>query len=115
MIFVKVAVRLLTPLQKKEGMEAVREILEKHSDDDMKNIFILELLELILSQNIFEFDEKLYRQEIGTSMGGKPAPDYANIFMAKLDSQIMQLRYWNNAKDWMNLFCHRIVEENRNM
>ena len=76
---------LYTNIQKNEGMEAVREVLEKHSDNDMKNIFVLELLELILSQNIFEFDEKLYRQEIGTSMGGKPAPDYANIFMAKLD------------------------------
>ena len=24
-------------------------------------------------------------------MGGKPIPDYANIFMAKLDKQIMQV------------------------
>ena len=32
-----------------EGVKALREILEKHSDDDVKNIFILELLELVLS------------------------------------------------------------------
>ena len=26
-------------------------------------------------------------------MGGKPAPDYANIFMAKIDKKIMQVTY----------------------
>ena len=59
----------------------------------MKNIFILELLELVLLENIFEFDDKLYRQEIGAAMGGKPAPDYANIFMAKIYKKIMQVNY----------------------
>ena len=28
---------------------------------------------------------------IGAAMGGKLIPDYANIFMAKLDKQIMQV------------------------
>ena len=51
----------------------------------MKNIFILEL-----SVQVFEFDEKLFWLEIGAAMGGKPAPDYANIFMAKVDQKILQ-------------------------
>ena len=78
---------LYTNIDHSEGIKAVREILEKFSDDNVKNVFILELLELVLSQNIFEFDEKLYRQEIGVAMGGKPAPNYANIFMAKFDQK----------------------------
>ena len=57
----------------------MREILEQYSDDDVKNIFILELLELVLSQNIFDFDKMLYRQEIWAVMGGKPAPDCGYI------------------------------------
>ena len=40
--------------------------------------------------NIF-MDQQLYKQLIGAAMGGKPIPDYANIFMAKLDKQIMQV------------------------
>ena len=38
------------------------------------------LLELVLKENIFEHDSKIYRQQIGS----KPAPDYANIFMARV-------------------------------
>ena len=52
--------------------KALREILEQYIDDNVKNIFILKLLELVLSENIFEFDEKLFRQEIGAAMGGNP-------------------------------------------
>ena len=61
-----------------------------YNDENVKNIFILELLELVLSKNIFEFDEKLFRQEIGAAMGGKTAQDYAYIFIAKFDQKIMQ-------------------------
>ena len=33
----------------------------------------------------------MYKQLIGTAMGIHPAPSYANIFMAKLDDQIVKL------------------------
>ena len=62
-----------------DGMDAVRKILDDNSDDIAHNCLILKLLELILTKNIFEFDGKLFVQNIGTSMGAKPAPDYANI------------------------------------
>ena len=77
----------------------------------MKNIFILELLELVLSQNIFEFDEKLFRQEIGTAMGGKPAPDYANIFMAKFDHQIMNVTYGLFSDEVRIKFYKRFLDD----
>ena len=47
------------------------------------------MLELVLKFNILEFDSKLYRQQIGTSMGSTPAPSYSNISMARrLDQKI---------------------------
>ena len=52
---------------------------------------MIELLELVLTNNIFEFDEQLYKQLIGTAMGSKPAPDYANIFMSVIDDEILKL------------------------
>ena len=45
--------------------------------------FIIRLLELLLNNNIFEFNSELFLQLIGTAMGTRPAPSYANIFMAK--------------------------------
>ena len=52
----------------------------------------MKLLELVLKNNIFEFNRELFIQMIGTAMGTKPAPSYANIFMArKIDSKIGEL------------------------
>ena len=46
---------------------------------------------ICLKNSIFKFGGKLYKQLIGTAMGIHPAPSYANIFMAKIDDQIVKL------------------------
>ena len=82
---------LYTNINADDGIEAVRRTLEANSDDHPHNCLILELLELLLKNNIFEFDDKLYIQKIGTAMGAKPAPDYANIFMSEIDQKIAEI------------------------
>ena len=82
---------LYTNIDQTEGLKTCAEILDKNSDNQAHNSLIIELLELVLKLNIFEFDNRLYRQDIGTAMGCKPAPDYANIFMADIDSKILQI------------------------
>ena len=44
----------------------------------------------MLKWNIFEFEDKLYQQKIGTAIGTKCAPNVADIFMAIIDSKIHQ-------------------------
>ena len=63
------------------------------------------MLELVLKNNIFEFNSELFIQLIGTAMGSKPAPSYANIFMAKrIDSLIRNLaRTTNDGVDPLDL------------
>ena len=82
---------LYTNINQKEGIEVYKNILNENSNDKAKNDFIIELLEHILKNNIFEFDEMLYNQEIDTAMGSKPAPDYSNIFMAEIDKKILEI------------------------
>ena len=49
-------------------------------------------MQLILDYSVFEFNKKKYQQQFGTSMGTKPAPPYANIFMArKIYKAILQV------------------------
>ena len=51
--------------------------------------------------SIFEFDKKIYKQQFGTSMGSRPAPPYANLFMAKnIDEQIRKIaeKYQENGE-----------------
>ena len=40
-------------------------------------------MELLLKHNLFEFHSLTWRQLIGTAMGVVPAPDYANIYIAR--------------------------------
>ena len=44
-----------------------------------------------MKYNIFEFNQDLYLQLIGTAMGIRPAPSYANLFMAKIDQLAIKL------------------------
>ena len=77
-----------------EGLQAVREALglstDEHSDrfesTGLKQD-IVDFTELILKNNNFEFDDKHYVQKLGTAIGTRMAPSYANIFMDRLESK----------------------------
>ena len=75
---------LYTNLDMTEGLEACREALEDRNDKKVHTDFIIKLLEIILKYNIFEFNEEMFIQMIGTAMGAVPAVSYANITMAKV-------------------------------
>ena len=47
------------------------------------------MLSLILKENSFQFNGKNYLQVHGTAMGTKMAVAFANIFMAKIETQIL--------------------------
>ena len=52
----------------------------------------MKMFEIVLRYNIFEFNKELFIQLIGTAMGSRPAPSYANIFMAKkIDPLILEI------------------------
>jgi hypothetical protein len=68
-----------------EGLAAFKEQLDNRSDQTIPTEFYIELLKLVLECNIFEFDREFYLQLLGTAMGTRVAPTYANIFMAKLE------------------------------
>ena len=50
---------------------------------------LLELAEIVLKNNIFQFDEKTFKQVRGTAIGTKFAPPYAILFMADLQEKIL--------------------------
>ena len=84
-------VGLYTNIHLDEGLEAAREALEERQDKDVTTEFVIRLLELVLKNNIFEFNKQLFLQLIGTAMGTKCTPNYSNLFMArKKDSEIIR-------------------------
>lgn len=65
-----------------EGLEALRYYLGNRREDQMPPTdFIIQLTEWTLNNNIFLFEDKLYKQEKGTAMGACFAPNYANLFL----------------------------------
>lgn len=73
---------LYTNIDTTLGLRAVREIFQRYPDPTRPDEVLLNLLELGLTRNDFEFNSKHYLQIHGTAMGKKFAPAYANIYMA---------------------------------
>lgn len=73
---------LYTNIETQAGMEAVRNCMKKYPDPKRPDEYVLKLLEINLTKNDFEFNDKFYLQTKGTAMGKTFAPSYANIFMA---------------------------------
>ena len=79
------------------SVSCVEEALEQRVNPKVPSKYISRLLEIILQYSVFEFNEKKYQQKVGTSMGTKPAPSYANIVLAnKIDQQ-----FWKIAEKYM--------------
>ena len=68
------------------------------------NHYIIELLELVLTNNHFEFNGRYYHQLSGTAMGTKLAPSYANLFMTQFEEKYvytypLQPKLWKRFID----------------
>ena len=90
-----------------EGLESLQEGLEGQNNPEVPSDYLIKLMEIILKNNIFNFHDELWRQEIGCAMGTKPAPSYADIFMArKIDQRIISLahKYGKNNKSPLSIF-----------
>ena len=51
---------------------------------------LIDLARFILENNFFEFEDKIYRQKLGTAIGTKFAPSFANLFMFDLERKLLR-------------------------
>ena len=71
----------------------------------MTTSFVINLLRLVLTCNIVEFDKDLYLQMCGTAMGSACSPAYADIFMARLEEQFLDsISTYMKGKIFMGFF-----------
>ncbi|XP_045897466.1 uncharacterized protein LOC123964654 [Micropterus dolomieu] len=77
---------LYTNIVISEGIQAVKNIFQKYPNAQRPDRELLQLLEINLTRNDFEFDGQFFLQIKGTAMGKKFAPAYANIFMAEWET-----------------------------
>ena len=73
-----------------EGLASLRKFLDARTEKKVTTETLLELAEIVLKNNIFQFNEKTLKQLRGTAIGTKFAPPYAIIFMADLEERILK-------------------------
>ncbi|XP_013855711.1 uncharacterized protein LOC106511508, partial [Austrofundulus limnaeus] len=107
---------LYTNILSKEGMEAVKNIFKKYPDKSRPEKELLELLEINLSRNDFEFNGDYFLQIKGTAMGKKFAPAYADIFMAEWEESALSkcekkpLHYFRYLDDIWGVWNHSAMK-----
>ena len=72
-----------------EGLEAIRQALNEREDQEMPTNLIVDLAELVLKNNNFEFNGNHYLQTLGTAISNKMAPAYADLFMDRLERRLI--------------------------
>lgn len=107
---------LYTNIDTTEGIQAVKEIFQRNHVKNRPDKELLKLLEINLTKNDFEFDDKFYLQIKGTAMGKKFAPAYADIFMAAWETTALEkcrfkpLHYFRYLDDIWGIWTHSTVE-----
>ena len=65
--------------------------METSENKQISTETVAELVEIVLKNNIFEFDEKTFKQKRGTAIGTKFAPPYAILYMADLEEKLLEI------------------------
>ena len=84
---------MYTNIDNQQGLEAVRNIFQASPSPRRSDKHILELLELSLKNNDFEFNNETFLQISGTAMGKKFAPSYANLLRAQWENTALEKCY----------------------
>ena len=71
-----------------EGLASLRRFLDTRTEKKVTTETLVEIAEIVLKNNIFQFNGKTLRQLRGTAIGTKFAPPYAILFMADLEERI---------------------------
>ena len=86
--------------------------MELRDNKQISSDTLVELAEIVLKNNIFQFDEKTFKQVRGTAIGTKFAPPYAILFMADLDEKILSasekkpMIWWRYIDDIFFIWRH---------
>ena len=98
-IFVTIDVVGLYPhIPNNEGLDALKKALDEREDKTISTESLIELSDIVLNNNFFEFNSHTYKQKQGTAIGTKMAPSYAILFMDKLEKELLEN---SDLKPWM--------------
>ena len=95
-----------------EGIASLRKFLETRDNKKISSDTLTELEEVVLRNNIFEFDEKIFKQKRGTAIGTKFPPPYAILSMADFEEKMLEnfekkpMIWWRYIDDMFFIWEH---------
>ena len=81
---------LYTNILHNERTEVIRNFMLKRTNEKKANM-LAELTNLVLTNNIFEFNGIIYQQTSGTAIVTRMAPSDANIYMSEFCEKIFTI------------------------
>ena len=103
---------LYTNIPHTEGIQAARLHLDERTSKTPPTETVCDLINIILTNNNFEFNGNFFLQKHGTAMGTRMAPPYANIFMGVLETNALDkathkpLVWWRFIDDIFMIWTH---------
>ena len=96
---------LYTNIPQEEGTEIVCKTYDSSHNYNplIPTLFLREMPGLILNENSFQFNGENYLQTHGTAMGTKMTVSFANIFMAKIETTLIQ-QSETKPKEWRRFY-----------
>ena len=109
---------LYTDISHNEGIQSIKEKLAIHRTPNNlpHNSYIIELLEVVLTNNYFEFNGTYYHHVSGTAVGTKLAPSHINLFMTTSEEKYVytypQQPHFSHLPRWngFTLGIHKPLE-----
>ena len=93
---------LYTNIDTNEGLTIVEEEFEKAGRNNPSAKTLACLLEKVLKLNNFTFNQEHFIQVKGTAMGTRAAPNFANVYMGRLEDTFVYQTDWSNyIIDWI--------------
>ena len=84
-------VKALYPsVPKQEGLEACREALEMRTNKHIPTEAVMLMIETVLSNNVFKFGNRYFKQTDGTAIGSKLGKNYACTYMGAWEQELLE-------------------------
>jgi hypothetical protein len=97
---------MYTNINNTHGIETIKNWLKDFTEDvpeDFPSEFLLKVLETIMSNNIFQFDNTFWLQKCGTAMGTSCACSYATLYWAYFERKHI-LPKWSHSLPLLRRF-----------
>ena len=93
-------VDLYPSIPNEEGLRFLRNVSEKRFNKNVFTYTLIELAELVLQKNYFEFNEQYLKQIRGTAIGTEFAPPYGISYMIAIEGDCLEkLWLWRRYTD----------------